>query len=299
MYYFYSPTPAIVKLDGALICRISRNLTAIDRQFTFAEISPLDGKCPIAFEISRPTACKNIALYKTERDIFVRVLYFPEETRPYKKIAHAEKDLHGSRFTATVISDGGIRLIVSTKTNMEILEIPFAPKEVKIEEFYTQKDCFVFVYLIGEKENLLTAFSLNSLELCFEKIVDEYTLGPNLTTKQTFSDCMRHSLSATWEISMPFKGINYSVTRQKNVPVTPETAGILFFEEMRVHGDLKEFLSPEMQERQHMLYDYVGVIDEILPLPYSNDECMIFSGESIKIYKLSFSNGVICNIHEV
>lgn len=298
MYYFYSPTPAALKLDGTLIGNVSRNVLPIDKKFTIAEIIPLDGKCPVAFDITKPSLCKNVCVLNTLSGTFVRVFYFPQESLPYKVIAYAEKYINGNKFSVTAVSDGRLRLIASTNSNVDVLEIPFAPNEIKIECANKNGESFAYVFLTGNEINTLIVYEVYSLDLRFEKAIDSFNSDSHLHIKQYFPDSKKHVITSTWEEGKPFKCIEYEVAATLDKTFPEEMKGMLFFEEMRVKGDLKEYLTPEMYQRQKSLYSFIGEMSEIVPLPIA-DEYLLLYKDKIKVFKLCFSNGLICNINEI
>lgn len=298
MYYFYSPTPAALKLDGALTGDVSRNILPVDKKFTVAEIIPLDGKCPIAFDITKPSLCKNVSVLNTLNDTFIRVLYFPQESLPYKVIAYAEKYINGNKFSVTAVSDGRLRLITSTTSNVDVLEIPFAPNEIKIESANKNGESFVYIFLTGNAINTLIVYEIYSLDLRFEKAIDSFNSDSHLHIKQCLSDSKKHVITSTWEEGKTFKCTRYEVAATLEKTFPDDMKGMLFFEEMRVKGDLKEYLTPEMYQRQKSLYSFIGEICEIIPLPVA-DEYLLLYNDKMKVFKLCFSNGLICNINEI
>lgn len=297
MYYFYSPSYAVIKLDGVFTCTVSKNVALVDKVFSFVEIIPLDGKCPIAFDIAKPSICKNVSVLNSSKDTFIRVLYFPAESLPYKILAHAEKTINGNKFSTTAVSDGRLRLVTTVNSNMDVLELPFSPNEIEIDVFYLNGESFAGVFLKGNSINSLIIYELHNLDLKFEKIIDSFVCDSSLKIEQRLSDNKKHLVTSVWEAGNPFKCLSYKTTATVNKTFPDEMKGILFFEEMKVRGDLKEYLTPEMYNKQNLLYNFIGEISEIVPLPEKDNYLLIYK-DKMKVFKLYYSNDVICNIVE-
>ncbi len=310
-YYFSSRFPAVIKVDGAYLGQIDTGVKTLENknnETPFIEVIELSSPSKVyAFLLNKDFLCSTkhtVAVTDLKGGYFIKFL---TPTIEEFSVIGQEKF---SSLVATVFNENGLKLSVETPADFYYENLDFCVNQVKFFPLPIFKKEFLGVEFLGDKKTLAIYLIEDKIKKVFFSEVNDYSFDNGFFTKICMADIAKHQVEIYWD----FK--DGQMIEKEKVVVTDKDFCIsnlnkdilpyAFLEDLLVGGDVKEYLTLNMQDNADKLKGYMGNFIGVCPPPTFRNEKeigLIYSVEK-NVYKVDYfifelDDRKICNIKKV
>lgn len=246
------------------------------------------------FITSTPIFCKNML----KIDLYDGFLIIPKlilkRNKPRKTIFFKTQNYYGRPFNIMVVTDGGIKLIISGEGYHDEIELFFEPTVINV--FPCDNAPIILISLEREKKHLV-AVSLPEIKILFNQVCDEFKLENNLTTTIFHQDIARHREDNLWDAKNSFKLIGRSLKTTKNVN-NIDIIPYAFLQEIALCGDYSQFLTNDLQEKSSLIFEFLGNFEYVIPpiISYKENKILLVNKNKITFVSFSFDYNKISDV---
>lgn len=284
----FSQVKTLIKTDGKVFTLNAYQIVYLAEDFTFVEFIAKDFLDGCFYKDKNFS--KNVDVFYV---LGIRILIF--KPSPHRNFSHTEffkKTFNAGykQFEICNYLDGAYKLNVYDQANSKNIELPF--KAEKTEVLF-RNGCLL-VLLQGARK-ILFVFNPSNLEVVFQKICDEIVFGENVTLTINHFTHLKHTETVTlrlFEQRPPEILRTITKKRQLNHPLL---IGIAFLEEIKVCGDVRQFLGGEIAENADSVADFFGEFSDVLfldNLGFTNSIGVLYP-DSIKVFSPVVKEGKI------
>ncbi len=289
-YYFFSPVPTVVVKNGRVLGKTSANVYGVcaapDEVFTLFP----DGFSPCEVLGTLPSSSV------VPRVFYDGILFTPVLTpRPlaYRFIDEKQTVIGGVELIIGLINDGATKLEITFRGGKQSSAIPFYAKSFEV---FDCGNCALVV--VKNKLKHVVIFSLDSLKIVLSTTCFDFVADSSFTAKKLFVGAQTYLLSEFYDIGKTARKTGQSLSVVKpNSSDNELIRKLIFLETVKYGGDTSVLVCPRLREKAHLISQFLGRIDYILP-PLLSDYPSTFaviSGEKIKYVDISLENGLVCD----
>ncbi len=308
-FYFFSKTPAIIKINGVYNGKISDGYKKFFLDFStppFVEICFFCTKTPpLFFMLDNNFLCfppENVIVTDLKGGYAIN-LDVEQASAPFSIINQQKFPFA----VATVFNDNGLKLSIETPNDFYAKTLPFGCENAQILPFTLEGEQLLAINFLGE-QNYLTCFLIqNQIKEVFSKKAVDFCFENGFTTTERFLDIAKHKLTCSWNLNEK-RLVLASTSLEKDADYSPLNLPELvlpyaFLEDFMLGEVTDEFLSDNVKENANFLKDYLGEFIGVFPPPSFRkfDEVALLYKQSQNTYKTEYftfelNNKKICNI---
>ena len=311
--HFSSKKECYLRLGGALMgsCGKVEKFIELDQDTELlVEFLPADGNIlPLSFVINKqffenPPECCNVHFYGIGADIIAC------NFQPRRTDLQVLKQMRVGNLLATFVQQQNMQLLLENNKKFENIPLPFI-EEYNIEEVSLGKTSLLLFSYEKDGQKKLYLFN-QSCQMLLEHFYTEYTITDTLQLTLQHNDLAHHTLQQTFvleEEKLVLK--EQTLNPQENFSIHTLHAKLLpfdFFQSVLIVGDFSSYLSPNLQDKQELLKEYLGNFIEVqipkdifyhhhgevnaVALVYPKSKSLF----EVKFFVVQTENGKICNI---
>ncbi len=294
--YFYSPLKALLYKNNSYLFSFSKNLKTqfLEKDDLLTFVLPCDYS-PCFAPVSNLKYSQNVKII----DLYEGFLFFVTPKRkydePFKTLFSHSFVCGGIEHNLTVLSDGGVRLLIDGFNSFCEIEVPFIPKNFTIEK----RGDFFFIAL---KDKLVSfnAFSCQPLECVFSTCCKDYKIEDNSFSIDKFSrGVCDYTYREVYSINQTIeKQASYLIKNNEPKEIKNEFLKTqAFLEEVMLGGEYQNFLCESLKTKTKEIKAFLGDYELILP-PVEAKHPKTFaliSKSKARYFTCAFENGLICD----
>lgn len=308
-FYFYSKTPAIIKINGVYKGKINHAFKEFFIDLScppFVEIFPLNANfSPLFFMLDNDfILCppKNIILTDLKGGYAI-VINQEENSSPFTIINQQKFPFS----VATVFKDNGLKLSIETPNDFYAENLNLPCEKAEIIPFSLENTKFLAINFLGEK-NLLVCYLIESkVKKVFSKTAIEFSFDNGFTTTESYLNIAKHKITCSWQLNgEKLRPVNTTIERDADYKIINLCEHVLpyaFLEEFMLGDEINEFLNENIKENANFLREYFGEYIGVFPPPSFRkfDEIgLLYKNEQNKYraeyFTFELENRKICNI---
>ena len=287
--YLLSNIPSYVKINGIYVGKISQNVKIIETENTpFFEFLPENEnfRCVYGCEKSQ-----NLLIVKIKNSLFVTPNFSKLNCHPFKVLFQKQVTNYNHNVTITAVLDGCVKFfidgfITSVKT------LPFIPNG--FDAYFYKK--FLRVSFYAEKTALFI-YSLDSGNLIFSDLVDEFSVTDIIETKKRYFIVTKSVINEQWTLDENSKLILRRDFKERDFfQIHPSLIPLAFFENVNINASVKDIVTPDFNSKITNLYSFLGKSNAVINSPFNKDEVLLIKNDVITSVKCEFTNRLISNV---
>jgi hypothetical protein len=308
-FYFYSSSPAIIKINGIYKGKIDNCFKPFYLDLSnppFVEICFFSIKCaPLVFMLdSAFLSCPPPSVVITDlKGGYAINIYNEDNSLPFA-IINQQKFSYA---VATVFMDNGLKLSIETPTDFFAKTFSFSCENAQILPFNLNDKQFLAINFIAE-ENILCCYLIeNKIIEVYSKKGVEFCLDNGFTTTEKFYDIAKHKITCSWQfICEKFVATDTKIETDKDFCLENLSSHVLpyaFLEEFMVNKKAYELLSDTVKEKAEFLNEYLGEYIGVFPPPdfrkFDEIGLLYKNGQNkyrAEYFTFELQNREICNI---
>ncbi len=311
--HFSSKKECYLRLGGVLMgsCGKVEKFIEIEQDCELlVEFLPADGNIlPLSFVINKqffesPPDCCNVFYYGIGADIVA--CNFQSRTTNLQVL----KQLRVGNLLATFVQQQNMQLLLENNQKFESISVPFIEQYALEQITLNTTSLLLFRYEKDGQKKLL--FFNQSCQLLLESFYTDYTITDRLQLSLQYNDLAHHTLQQTYlleENKLLLK--EQTLHQQENFSISALHIKLLpfaFFQSILIGGNFSAYLSPNLQDKQELLKEYLGNFIEVqipkdifyhhhgeinaVALVYQKSKSLF----EIKFFVTQIEDGKICNI---
>lgn len=275
---FSSETPAVVKLNGAILGQIST--------LKFCDI---DLTVPPLIEVVFLSTNKIFSFYPTTD-------FFNKSSNQYiitdlnsgyhihflsVQSEYAFKLISQQKFeteTATLFIQDGYHFTIETNTEFYNEDYFLNIESAKIEEHEFNQEKLLFLETTGS-EKTLSIYLLNPIKKVFQQEITEFSAINDITVKKCYKDIMHHEIEYHYSLlNDELIETKKEITAKKEFISLNLTDSILpyaFLENLKVGDSITEFLGEEILKNAEKLSTFFGDFVGVCPPPFFLEQSFV------------------------
>ncbi len=286
--YFLSEIPAHVKVNGEYLGVVNDNLftAQINLKKPLFEFMPSSNKFSTVYGDKTQ---KNLKIYNVDGDLLIYPIYPLKQDNPFKIIGQKNLSNYGVTANVTLLCDGGIKFFLEGTIN-DIKTLPFIPNDFDILVYSN----FIILTFSAEKTAIFI-YSVESQNLVFSDLVNEYYFSDYLTVKKTYKTVTHTFIEQDWALSQVPSLIATRDVKQKNFfEIHPYLLPLAFFENLILGADVKNIITPSLNDRLLDLKEFLGKVIKVVSSPDGN--IWLIKENALTLAVVELQNRLISNV---
>ena len=308
-FYFYSYSPAIIKINGVYNGKINDrfkrlfidllNPPFVEICFLYAKSLPLYFMLDKDFLLSPP----DFVAITDLKGGYAITINEAQSSCPFT-IINQQKH---SFAVATVFKDNGLKLSIETPNDFYAQNIAFCCDSAEIIPFCLDNQQFLAINFLGEKNLLLCYLIDNKVTEVFSKTAVEFCFENGFTTTEKHLDIAKHKITCSWKFDGN-KLLPMNTTTEKDCDfninnLIDSVLPYAFLEDFMLGDNVQEYLSDSVKQNFQFLKEYLGEYIGVFPPPSFRkfDEVALLyknghNKYNVEYFNFEILNRKICNI---
>ncbi len=286
--YIFSDLLAHVKINGEYKGVVNDNLFIIDSPSDkpFFEFLPATNKFSIVYG---DKSHKNLKIFHVGDSLLVYPIFPLKNDSPFKIIDQKSKSSYGVTANVTVLVDGAVKFFLDGSVS-DVKLLPFTPNTFEISLFSN----YVMLTFTLDKTAIFI-YSIESRNLVFSDLVDEFYLSDYLTVKKTYKTVTHTFIERDWALGeTPSIVATRDLKGKSFFEINFNLLPLAFFENLIIGGSVNEIVTPALNDRLLDLKEFLGKVIKVIPSP--DGKIWLIKEDMVTLAVIKYENRLISNV---